>query len=1375
MKTYKLFLSIVFLLFGCILNGQTLHQVGDMSLLESNGQFYKIDGDDTTKVLPDKIVLKFKVGVTPDTKTGFANNNGLTFVKSTLNGVCLYTLNQGSNFIGVTQNLSSSTILEYFDLNYLYKTLSNFMPPNNDIDWFSWDPWWIQENIMWPYMVTDVYGAWNISKGSPNIIVANLDNGIALSNPDMGNGSDGYSNIWVNQKEIPGNGIDDDLNNYVDDYYGWNFGTYDINLGDNDVTHYMPEVLSHGSMTGSIIAAKTNNGPTNGILGAFGIAGGWGSRGVSLMNIKISVPPVYHPVIGWYDYIQSANIPYAIEYACLNGAKVVNMAFGGGFSQAIEDEIRYWYGDVVFLAGVGNESNANYIYFPASSEYVIAVGATTLGSWEARWNGKDPQDTWGSNYIADNYGVEVMAPCSPMSISAQGQNTFYWDTEDDYAFSNKSSASTSAATSFVSGVVSLMLSVNPCLEADEVRQILSETADKLPGRVGWETYDYNSIPSYPGCDDKMGYGRINAGRALENVVPGAPITITGVVAPWTTDRNIYYNITIEQNGVLEINNCDVSFAPDVKIIVQQGGKLIVNNSVLTSLCDANWQGIEVWGNSTAHQWPDANGKYAQGYVVLDDATIENAINALNLWNPTDNTQTGGIVHATGTTFKNNVKSVHALLYRNFHPVNGKEMEYNSSFYTCNFQITADYTGTYTFYKHVDLNQVNGIKFRGCDFSLSEEASNISDYNQAIASYSSGFKVEAICTSITNPCSQWKKSTFNGFRVGIYAAGFNSLYTYYINRAEFRGNSIGILSNKVNNPIIINSEFHAAKNQYNWEDCTYGIFIEAASSFTIEDNYFFKQTGALQSNYIGIGAFNCQAVADVYRNTFTGLTAGNYAYGKNWAADPYNGLEYLCNTNTGNWADFYVTGPEDNRDNCVQSKQGSTIMPARNSFSPTGAAWHFRNLTQNLIGYYYCQSCPGHYPEYVENVTREPVSVTGSCPSHYGSENPSTEIVLSSASKLIAETEFALNDLNLQDIKTLYNNLKDGGSTEDTKADVATAIPSDMLELRAKLLGDSPHLSTEVLKLVADRTDIFTEAAIFDILAANPDELKKEELIKYLEEMENPLPEYMIAILKQVAEGTSYRTLLEMEMAKYAHDRARAAGDIIRSILNAEELDVVQLRLWLTNLGGIDAERQIIASYAHQGDYTLALALAGTLPTTYHLEGEALLDHNQFVSLLQLQQSLTTAERSIDQLTQSEQDILREIAATETPVSSSMAKAILESFYGDSFTRCKSIDGTSSYKSQTTNPNQLAQAYGLSITVKPNPASEWAAFDYILPEGTETATLEVVDPRGISVETYTLKGNLGQKLIDTRTWPAGQYVYTLKVIGFAQSGKLIVVK
>jgi len=876
-------------------------------------------------------------------------------------------------------------------------------------------------------------------------------------------------------------------------------------------------------------------------------------------------------------------------------------------------------------------------------------------------------------------------------------------------------------------------------------------------------------------------GKIHRSLSITNVrnfsTEESYITIPYIINEntlWDLNCTMYRDIIVESGKTLTVT-CKLVMKKNAKIIIKQGGILVVDGGTITSAHELPWQGIQVWGNSSAHQWPDGNGNYQQGRLVLNNATIENAIVAVDLWKDGEYSKTGGIVQATNSSFVNNVRAVHALQYRNFHPVNFDEMPYNSSFTNCTFEINADYPGYETFFKHVDLSLVNGLRFNGCDFSLSPDAPGVSDYNQAIAAYSAGFRVDAPCNNSTQPCSSYDHSTFNDFRVGIYAAGgLLSPYTYYINRAQFNGNTIGVLSNNVNNAIILNSEFHAAKNQYNWELCTYGIFMQAANGFTIEDNQFFKQQGAPLSNYIGIGVFDCNAIADVYRNEFTGLTAGNYAYGKNWAERLYHGVEYLCNTNTSNWADFYVTGNPILSTNGVQSKQGVFTLPARNTFSASGATWHFYNETQNLIGYYYCQSCPDQYPDYVLNVTREPVNITGSCPSHYGSDTPERSVVMDATEFLEAETAFAQSDYDYQGVKTLYNNLKDGGSTEEAIFDVSTAQPSQMWEIRSKLLGDSPYLSTEVLKLAADRTDMFTEAAIFDILAANPDELKKEELMKYLEEKENPLPDYMLNILKQVAEGTSYRTVLELQMSRHSHDRAQAANDIIRSILNADELDMGQLQLWLTNLGGLEAEKQLIASYVHQGDYSTALALAETLPVAYKLQDEQLLDHNQYMSLLQLQQNLKNSGRTMNQLTTAEQQQLTEIAESETASSSAMAKSVLELFYGAGFERCLPIDDEASYKSSAAaDLNRLAGHYGMSISAKPNPAGDWAAFDYTLPEGTETALLEITDASGKTIATYTLQGSMGQQLADTRQWPAGQYVYTLKAAGFTQSGKLVV--
>src|SRR5450432_3611507 len=73
--------------------------------------------------------------------------------------------------------------------------------------------------------------AYELLKGrkSHTVIVAVIDNGVDLSHEDLKN------IIWTNPKEIPGNGIDDDKNGYIDDVHGWNFrGAKDWTIIENE-------------------------------------------------------------------------------------------------------------------------------------------------------------------------------------------------------------------------------------------------------------------------------------------------------------------------------------------------------------------------------------------------------------------------------------------------------------------------------------------------------------------------------------------------------------------------------------------------------------------------------------------------------------------------------------------------------------------------------------------------------------------------------------------------------------------------------------------------------------------------------------------------------------------------------------------------------------------------------------------------------------------------------------------------------------------------------------------------------------------------------------------------------------------------------------
>lgn len=883
-------------------------------------------------------------------------------------------------------------------------------------------------------------------------------------------------------------------------------------------------------------------------------------------------------------------------------------------------------------------------------------------------------------------------------------------------------------------------------------------------------------------------GRINWYNdiALDDITIG-PASSSEIVIETdeTWNQQNYFicnNIVIEPNATLTIEDgAIVNIQAGTKIIIKPSGKLIVNNATITS--SEYWQGIEVWGNSEAHQWPDAQGNYAQGYLELIDAHIENALDAVSLWKPGDYSKTGGIVAASNTSFINNKRSVHALQYTNFHPVHGKEMDYRATFTRCNFQIDMNYHGIETFYKHVDLDQVRGVKFSACGFYLNQ-GPNVSPDNMAIASYSAGFSVNAICADNIIPCQSYLPSIFIGFKWAIKANNSAaSNRTFFVNRAIFSGNAYGIYANGINNFSVLNSRFNIYYNQTESEPCEsvgkrasgFGIHASGCTGFAIEENEFKKAPLAPEGDYTGIYIAETQAADQVYRNTFEGLRYGNYAMGKNWE-DIYTwkGLAYYCNWNTGNTQDIKViknTGLPPTGG--VQDQIGSTSLPAGNTFS-TNADYHIYNDGNHWIGYYY--SAPD-YPSEVYRVTRhEVVGIQNQCPSNYGGGGSSTrDVVLSPEQKLEEEIIYASGLLDYNNVKTLYDNLKDGGSTTATLTDIVTAWPSDTWELRAGLLGKSPHLSMDVLKATADRTDVLPESVIFEIMAANPDELKKEELIKYLEDKNNPLPEYMIDILNQVAMGSTYKTALKRQMAHYSQEKTRAAHNMIRSLLNDSVSDNDELRNWLDNIGGKRADEQIIATYMSEGNFANALSLAGMMPALYNYSVNDMAEHTYYTEMLNLQISLAQQQRTIADLDSTEVANLVFIAENSGGTAGTQAKGILEYSYGYIYCNCIDTDESGLKSSERFNAALLDKISGIEITVRPNPAKEWAVFDYSLPNDDSQGVIKIRDASGKEITSIPISGKQGQHIWDTRMLKPGVSYYTLNAAGFSRHGKIVINK
>jgi subtilisin family serine protease len=191
----------------------------------------------------------------------------------------------------------------------------------------------------------DAPAAWDISTGSETILVAVIDTGCDLNHPDLA------ANIWTNPGEIPGNGIDDDGNHYIDDIHGWDFSDQD-----NDPQ----DASGHGTHVAGIIGAEGDN-----------------ENGVAGMAWRVQIMPLRF--MNAFEEGTISDAIQAIDYALAMGARIINCSWGGsGYSRALQNVISN--ADALFICAAGNnaQDTDDHPFYPAAlgEDNIISVAAS---------------------------------------------------------------------------------------------------------------------------------------------------------------------------------------------------------------------------------------------------------------------------------------------------------------------------------------------------------------------------------------------------------------------------------------------------------------------------------------------------------------------------------------------------------------------------------------------------------------------------------------------------------------------------------------------------------------------------------------------------------------------------------------------------------------------------------------------------------------------------------------------------------------------------------------------------------------------------------------------------------------------------------------
>lgn len=408
--------------------------------------------------------------------------------------------------------------------------------------------------------------AWETTTGTKKVVVAVLDTGIDINHPDL------IKNIWVNMDEDTGNAIDNDGNGYIDDINGWDFIRSVPDPRPFVDSGYTIDAVHHGTFVTGVIAAMQNDLYVNGV-----------APDIKIMPLK---------VLNEFGYGDSYPVAEAINYAIDNGADIINLSFGGvEHSQSLKSAIlRAYNAGIVVVSAAGNVGEG-------SDAIDLAKNPVYPVCYDAEWDfdaiiGVAATDEQDLKAVFSNYGKDVIDISAPgVRISGLAFQDDKWQDFPDYTVSDWKG--TSFATAMVSGAAALLKSINPDWNSDEIRELLTQSADDVE--------ELN--PEYK---NKLGSGRLNVQSAVV-----AASELAGL-----SGSKIFVSSQKGDSGNVKVFNLDGELTNDLEVF---GGAGITGLNLATVEVDGK-QAIVVGGVAGEKPWVrtvDLDGRLLGSFLAYD--------------------------------------------------------------------------------------------------------------------------------------------------------------------------------------------------------------------------------------------------------------------------------------------------------------------------------------------------------------------------------------------------------------------------------------------------------------------------------------------------------------------------------------------------------------------------------------------------------------------------------------------------------------------------------------------------------------------------------------------------------------------------------------
>jgi subtilisin family serine protease len=440
--------------------------------------------------VPGEVLVRFRTGVrTAQRATALSAAHATAIRRYALAGIERLRL-EGTSVEDAVARLSADPSVTWAEPNYTW-TIDRV--PNDPL---YGEQWPLQNNGQTQGTVgADIQAeaAWDVTTGDSSLVVGVIDTGIDWVHPDLA------ANVWTNPGEIPGNGLDDDGDGYVDDVHGYDFVNRD---GDPMDDH------GHGTHVSGTIAAVGNNG-----LGIAGVC--WRTK---IMGLKF---------LGASGSGNTADAIEALQFAIDHGVRITNNSWGGGpRSQALADMLAAAGASGMLIVVAAGNSGADLDALPSyPSSYptpeMIVVAAT------------DKNDALASFSDYGRLTVDIGAPGVSILSLWPGNRT-------------ATISGTSMAAPHVAGAAAMLLARFPGMAPLEMKDRLMRGADPLPSLA----------------TRTVSGGRLDLLRAVgdpDTIPPGA-VADLAVATPRSNTLDLVWTATGDDGGAGRAKRYDLRLA-----------------------------------------------------------------------------------------------------------------------------------------------------------------------------------------------------------------------------------------------------------------------------------------------------------------------------------------------------------------------------------------------------------------------------------------------------------------------------------------------------------------------------------------------------------------------------------------------------------------------------------------------------------------------------------------------------------------------------------------------------------------------------------------------------------------------------------------------